>query len=224
MSTDMNRPFRLGDWQVDPGLNQITGEDEAIQIEPKMMDLLVFFAHRAGQVVTKQELIDGVWACQYVADSALSRCLALLRRALGDDARKPRFIATIPKRGYRLVAEVDGLETVVTRPETATSRFRVLLDDVEIVLHEAENVIGRSSSAAVRIDSPRVSWRHAQIAVRGLRAMLEDLDSKNGTLLNGRRLMGAVDLSEGDLISIGSKVLEFRITAADAETETAPPE
>jgi len=55
----MNNPFRLGDWQVDPGLNRITGENEPIQIEPKMMDLLVFLAHRAGQVVTKQELSDG---------------------------------------------------------------------------------------------------------------------------------------------------------------------
>src|SRR5262245_20308582 len=72
------------------------------------MDLLVFLANTAGRVVPKDELIDAVWDGRFIADTTLTRAVADLRRALGDDQRSPRYIETIPKRGYRLVAAVSA--------------------------------------------------------------------------------------------------------------------
>ena len=71
------------------------------------MDLLVFLANTGGRVVSKEELIDAVWDGRFIADTTLTRAVADLRRALGDDQRSPQYIETIPKRGYRLVATVS---------------------------------------------------------------------------------------------------------------------
>jgi TolB-like protein/DNA-binding winged helix-turn-helix (wHTH) protein len=83
----------------------------AVQVEPKVMEVLVCLARRAGRVVTKDELVREVWEGRFVSDDVVWRSVRELRRALGDEARAPRFIETIPKRGYRLlapVAEVPG--------------------------------------------------------------------------------------------------------------------
>ena len=73
------------------------------------MDLLVFLAARSGQVVPKTQLIDEVWRTEFIADSALTRAVGELRRALGETARDPRYLETITKRGYRLMAAVEFL-------------------------------------------------------------------------------------------------------------------
>ena len=104
-------PFRLGEWWVEPSLNRLTRRstrgDEAARLEPKMMDVLVLLARSAGQVVTKAELEAAVWPGVFISDSVLTRAVAGLRRAFGDDAQAPRMIETIAKRGYRLVVDVE---------------------------------------------------------------------------------------------------------------------
>jgi len=80
--------------------------DEEVHLEPMVMDLLVYLASRPGQVVSKQEITDAVWEGRLIAEATLSKAVAELRRALGDDASSPRFVETIPKRGYRLLAAV----------------------------------------------------------------------------------------------------------------------
>ena len=67
------------------------------------MDVLVFLAAHPGEVVSKQQLLDGVWGGRAVSDDALTGSIYQLRKVLGDDARSPRFIETLPKRGYRLL-------------------------------------------------------------------------------------------------------------------------
>jgi DNA-binding winged helix-turn-helix (wHTH) protein len=78
----------------------------AVQVEPKVMEVLVCLARRAGRVVTKHELVREVWEGRFVSDDVVWRSVRELRRALGDEARAPRFIETIPRRGYRLLAPV----------------------------------------------------------------------------------------------------------------------
>jgi TolB-like protein/DNA-binding winged helix-turn-helix (wHTH) protein len=78
----------------------------AVQVEPKVMEVLLCLARRAGRVVTKDELVREVWEGRFVSDDVVWRSVRELRRALGDEARAPRFIETIPKRGYRLLAPV----------------------------------------------------------------------------------------------------------------------
>jgi DNA-binding winged helix-turn-helix (wHTH) protein len=103
-------PFRLGDWLVEPRLNRLTRGNESFQIELKMMDVLVCLAEAGGELVTRQRIIDTVWATEFITEKTLTRAVAELRRTLGDDAKNPRFIETIHRRGYRLIAPVEAVE------------------------------------------------------------------------------------------------------------------
>jgi len=103
----MDQDFRLGSWVVRPSLNSIALGDKTSRLEPKAMELLVYLAGHAGTVVPKEQLISAVWADTFVSDDALTRCVSELRKAFGDDAKAPRMIETIPKRGYRLLERVE---------------------------------------------------------------------------------------------------------------------
>ena len=102
----MAQAFRIGDWQVEPLLGRISKEGRMVHLRAKVMDLLVFLVERAGQVVSKDELLNGVWGTEFVSESALTRVVTELRQAFGDDVERPWLIETIPKRGYRLIAPV----------------------------------------------------------------------------------------------------------------------
>jgi hypothetical protein len=102
--------FHLGTWLVQPSRNLIGQTGTVRHLEPQVMDLLAFLATTGGRVVTKDEIIDAVWQGRFIADATLTRTIADLRRALGDDQRTHHYIETIPKRGYRLVAIPGGAE------------------------------------------------------------------------------------------------------------------
>ena len=212
--------FRIGDWQVFPDQDRICHDTEAVHLEPRMMELLVYLARRAGRVVSKNEIIDAVWQQQIVSNSALSRCMALLRKSIGDDARQPTYIETIPKRGYRLIAEVEDIEFVRGSPEAIPSKYHVRFGGRDIPLEEGENVVGRSPDATVFVDSPKVSRRHARIVVDDSTVTLEDTGSKNGTFLGGILLTAPKELVAGDEILVGSIVLQFVGPDTEAATET----
>jgi len=101
------RAFRLGGWLVEPSLNRLSHGDTTIQLELKVMDVLVCLAERAGEVVTRQEIVDRVWATEFISDNTLTHAITEIRNALGDDARNPSFIETIHRRGYRLIASFE---------------------------------------------------------------------------------------------------------------------
>jgi len=98
-------PFRLGEWLVEPRLNRLTRDGKSVQIELKMMEVLLCLAKHAGELVERQQLIDQVWATEFISENILTRAIAELRRALGDDAKYSTFIETIHGRGYRLLQE-----------------------------------------------------------------------------------------------------------------------
>jgi adenylate cyclase len=102
--------YFVGDWLVDPKSNTVVRGDDSKHIEPKAMRVLTLLASNAGQVVTREELEDVVWADMIVGPDALTNTVIKLRRALGDDAKNSRYIETIPKTGYRLIATVREAE------------------------------------------------------------------------------------------------------------------
>jgi DNA-binding winged helix-turn-helix (wHTH) protein len=99
--------FRLNGQLVDPALNRVTIDDQVVQIEPKIMDVLVALAEHPGEVVTRSELMARVWPSVFVTDDVLNRAIRELRRVFSDKAEQPLFIDTIRKRGYRLLATVE---------------------------------------------------------------------------------------------------------------------
>jgi Tol biopolymer transport system component/DNA-binding winged helix-turn-helix (wHTH) protein len=91
-------------------LNRISRGEDEITLEPKVMEVLVFLADRAGKTVTKEDFFETVWDGAVLTDDALSRCISGLRKSLDDDTRNPRYIETIRKLGYRLIAPVRMVE------------------------------------------------------------------------------------------------------------------
>ena len=101
-----NERMQIGDWTVEPALNQLSAMGKTVKLEPKAMAVLVYLADRPGQVVSRDELLAAVWSGVVVGDDSLTQVVIKLRKALGDVPEKPAYIQTISKGGYRLVAPV----------------------------------------------------------------------------------------------------------------------
>ena len=104
----MNR-IRIGTWVLDRSDGTLTGEHSTVRLEPKVLAVLLFLVERQGAVALHEDLLRDVWKDTHVVPGALARTISLLRTALGDDAYHPSYIETVPKRGYRLIAEVEEL-------------------------------------------------------------------------------------------------------------------
>jgi TolB-like protein/Flp pilus assembly protein TadD len=101
-----HRALRIGDWRVDPAIDEISRGGKAIKLEPRAMRVLACLAEHAGQVVTVDQLFDTVWKDVVVTPDSVYQAVAALRRALGDDTKERVYIANVLRRGYRLVAPV----------------------------------------------------------------------------------------------------------------------
>jgi len=114
--TALSPGFRLAEWEVRPEDGSLRSPQAAHRLEPLLMALLVFLASRAGQVVSKQQLLEAVWEGRFVSDETIKGSLYQLRKALGDDPRRPRFVETLPKRGYRLLVPPVPLVPLAAAP------------------------------------------------------------------------------------------------------------
>ena len=142
----MENDFRVGSWLVQPSLNTISQNGTSTRVEPKVMEVLVCLSRRAGEPVTKEELLQAVWRDTFVTDDVLKRSVSELRRVFEDDARESRIIETIPKRGYRLLAVVQAINgdvakapdpPLVTAPQSSPlvgRKWKIALSAVVIVV------------------------------------------------------------------------------------------
>lgn len=114
--------FRIGDWLVDPAIDEISRAGNVHKLEPRAMRALVCLAERAGEVVSVEQLLDAVWKDVVVTPESVYQAIAALRRALGDDPKQPAYIANVVRRGYRLIAPVsrDGAAAPVAAADAAT--------------------------------------------------------------------------------------------------------
>lgn len=117
------RAWRIGAWRADSALNRLSRNGESVHLEPKAMAVLLLLAGRAGQVISREELLATVWAGSVVGDDTLTQAVIKLRKALGDDPRAPAYIETISKRGYRLIAEVGAAPDEAAPPAPRQHRF-----------------------------------------------------------------------------------------------------
>jgi TolB-like protein/DNA-binding winged helix-turn-helix (wHTH) protein/Tfp pilus assembly protein PilF len=101
--------FTLGEQRIDPGGNQICRPDKVVQVEPKAMAVLCVLASNPGETISREDLLGAVWPGRVVVEETLTRAISQLRTALQDEVAKPRFIQTVPKQGYRLIAPVGHI-------------------------------------------------------------------------------------------------------------------
>jgi transcriptional activator of cad operon len=106
MTAPATAKLRIGDWCVDPAMGRISRGDEVVRVEERTLRLLLELARRPGEVVGINDLLERVWAGVTVTPDSVYQSVASLRRQLGDDPKQPRYIATVPRLGYRLVAPV----------------------------------------------------------------------------------------------------------------------
>jgi transcriptional activator of cad operon len=99
-------PLRIGAWRVDPTVGQISRGEETVRVEARTMRLLLCLAQRAGEVVSIEDLLNEVWSGVIVSPDSVYQAVASLRRVLGDDPKRPTYIANVPRLGYRMVASV----------------------------------------------------------------------------------------------------------------------
>ena len=126
MQAGVQKAFTIDDWLVLPAEGLLKKGAETTHLEPKVMEVLVYLASRQGEVVTREEIERDVWHGALVGYDAITGTIIKLRRAFQDNARKPRIIATIPKRGYQLIAAVQDAEDTKLLPQDDDEKQQVL--------------------------------------------------------------------------------------------------
>lgn len=116
--------FHLGPWLVDAPVHKLVQGEDSLALPPRVMEVLVCLARHAPELVSRETLAAEVWNRSHVTENAIARTITQLRKALGDSAEDPRYIVTVPTKGYRLIAPVHFLaeastETAVVPPEPA---------------------------------------------------------------------------------------------------------
>ena len=211
----MRLQFR--DCTVDLETRELLREGKPVHVEPKAFQLLESLVRARPRVLSKEELQDELWPETFVSEHNLTRLVFNLRKLIGDDARDATLIRTVHGYGYAFAGEATELPARSPRGRDSARNYLVW-GEQEIPLREGENVLGRDPEAGVWIDRNSISRRHARIVISGTTAVLEDLGSKNGTQLRGRRLASPAPLKSGDEFQIGSAKLIFRRSRAIATT------
>ncbi|HET8698313.1 MAG TPA: response regulator [Gammaproteobacteria bacterium] len=109
MDERLKRGFKIGEFRVEPLSGRVTGPSGAHHVQPKVIDVLLCLAAHAGELVERDAIVAQVWG-RASSEEVLTRCISELRTVLGDDRGTPRYIQTVPKRGYRLLEGVQPLE------------------------------------------------------------------------------------------------------------------
>ena len=198
--------MNFGYFQFDHSARRLLKSNEPIHLTSKAIDLLSLLASKQPDAVAKKDIHKNLWPDTFVSDVSLTTLIFELRSALGETARKPRFIRTV--HGYGYAFQGDSGQNDAAKAQTP---FVIIHDGRDIGLIRGENLIGRSRECRVRIDSTRVSRHHARITVDGEAALIEDCGSRNGTWVGDQRTEGRVRLNDGDTVNVAGIEVFFRV-------------
>ena len=112
-TVDSRKPLAFGPFILDPEAGRLLEGERVIPLAPKPFETLHYLAQRRGRVIPKSELMEKLWPETFVTDDVLVQSVVDIRRALGDHAKTPQYVETIPRRGYRFLAEVRAQEGTI---------------------------------------------------------------------------------------------------------------
>src|SRR6476469_5156439 len=144
MTEEKSTTYCFGDFTVDPHRRVMLREGDSVQLSSKAFDLLLALLESEGRELSKDELMNRIWADQIVEDANLTVAMAHLRKALGEKASDHRFIVTIPGRGYRFVAKLQREEPSIDGPAvpseiiTAAQKTRAAADEKALPVPSVE--------------------------------------------------------------------------------------
>jgi DNA-binding winged helix-turn-helix (wHTH) protein len=212
--------YRFGEFTLDARTRRLLRRETEVHLSPKAFELLILLVENQARAMSKAELHEKLWPSTYVLETNLAGVVAELRRALEDSADQPQYIRTKQRFGYWFVGDAHCSEDLENAVKTQV-KYWLVWETRQIALSEGENILGRAPDAGIWIDAPGVSRHHARILLDGAGAAVEDLGSKNGTYVRGRRITASAPLNDGDQIRIGSILITFRIPPPVGSTETA---
>jgi DNA-binding winged helix-turn-helix (wHTH) protein len=215
MTRDQPLVTRFGKFELDEMRHQLSCGGAEVHITPKAFELLTVLIEAAPRVVPKSELHERLWPTTFVSDATLVGLVKELRRALDDHDPSAPLIRTVQRIGYAFCAS-----TARASAQAPIVLSFLLVEDRRIALRHGENTIGRDPGAVVWLDFPSVSRRHARILLADARAVLEDLGSKNGTIVGAEPLTGPRELRDGDRLTFGKAQALFFSSAAGLPTVT----
>jgi DNA-binding winged helix-turn-helix (wHTH) protein len=212
----------FGDFALDLESRQLRRAGREVRLSPKAFQLLELLVAERPRALAKAEIRDRLWPRTFVSESSLTGLVTTLRGALRDSARDPRYLRTVHSMGYAFCGVVTDENAPRRKPAARGGlQFRLTWAGGDVPLAEGENVLGRVKEAAAWIESASVSRKHARILVSEGKARLEDLGSKNGTFLNGRRIASPVALADGDEMRLGLVPMTLRIVGGATSTKSA---
>lgn len=203
---------RFGRFSFDEASRELREGERLVPLSPKAFELLGLLLRARPRALPKAELKDRLWPDSFVGETSLPRVVGEVRRALGESPRQPAFLRTVQRFGYAFVGKTiddateDGRESA--RPG-AGSGCALLWGERLVPLPAGESLIGRGPECRLTVPSGLVSRHHVRLVVHGATATIEDLASKNGTLLRGQPLVGVASLRDGDELRIGPALLVF---------------
>ena len=156
--------FVFDEFELDDATFRLTSSGDVVAIEPQVFDVLVYLVNHRERVVSKEELLDNVWGDRFVSESALTSRIKSARRAVGDDGRAQRLIATVHGRGYQFVGEVTEIDPDAPDPIS--------------VLHSADGQAGDRSSADDRSGGAATSGPPATTAARRAELLALSVDEE----------------------------------------------
>jgi len=213
--------YRFSEYLLDVDRRLLFRSKEEVHISPKAFRLLQVLLESRPKAVSKNELHEVLWPATFVSESNLATLALELRTALEDDAKQPQFLRTVYGYGYAFCAEAR--EEAGTKSTPSSGAARLAYDGRDIPLFSGENVIGRDPDVAIPVDNSTVSRHHARLLVGEDAVTLEDLDSKNGTFINGQRISAPTVVTDGDQVAVGEVRMTFRLRPSDESTRTMGP-
>jgi DNA-binding winged helix-turn-helix (wHTH) protein len=201
----------------DPETRELSRGGKTVHLHPKAFRLLEILLENRPRALSKAELHEKLWPGSFVSEANLASLAAEIRRGIGEKGRGARTLRTVYGFGYAFSG--DAIEEKRAPPSRAT-RYCLVWEKKEMPLTAGENVVGRDRDADVSIDDSTISRHHAKVRVTGDGATIEDLESKNGTFVQGSRIEKPRRLSDGERIQVGSVVLTFREFSPEKSTDT----
>ncbi len=208
--------FSFGDCVLDSETREVSRAGQPISISPKAFALLGLLIECRPKAVSKEDIRARLWPGTFVSEANLANLIVKLRSALGDSASNPRIIRTVARFGYAFSAPERGREE--GGAGTGGLLYRLVWGRREIALNAGDNLIGRNPDAVVWIDDESVSRRHARISIGDGGVTIEDLGSKNGTYVRGRKIRGRASLADRDVVKIGPAALTLRVLRRTGST------
>jgi DNA-binding winged helix-turn-helix (wHTH) protein len=218
---DVSDAFTFGAFELDVAAFSLCRGGKRVKLEKIPMEVLILLVSGRGALVGRKEIREALWSPRVFVehDSAINTAVRKIRQALEDDADTPRFVETVVGKGYRFIASVTRRSPGVPPRSAGVSSHSVFRGKQEFVLENGDNLLGRDADAQVCVDHPSVSRQHAKIVLRSGRATLEDLESRNGTFVNGRRLDAPTELKHGVVIGLGPITLTFVSRSGSRSTQ-----